>query len=192
MTRRPYSIPEDAEHELRAAGYAPLEPYPGTARQPWLSRCTGCGQHRTPNLATIRAGSRCHHTKPRPPQPVSSASRWLTLAQNVALSGGHLLLTARNLHLHAGSGAAPYATADMETGLTAAGLATLPLRIPHDLNAPVLVYTPKKPGVLRILHLTSQITEDTTTASHTAIRHLASLLTTHTPPSSSPPARNPA
>ncbi|MFJ3673579.1 hypothetical protein ACIPSE_44765 [Streptomyces sp. NPDC090106] len=47
--------------ELRAAGYEPQAPYPGTARQPWPSTCTTCKAARTPSLTTIRSGARCGH-----------------------------------------------------------------------------------------------------------------------------------
>ncbi|GHB88522.1 hypothetical protein GCM10010306_099460 [Streptomyces umbrinus] len=54
-----------AETELRAAGYEPIEPFPGSARAPWPSRCTTCKQSRRPSLSTIRSGKRCLHLPPQ-------------------------------------------------------------------------------------------------------------------------------
>jgi hypothetical protein len=52
---------EKAEAELRAAGYEPLDPYPGMHRKPWRSRCTTCGAERRPSIDSIRQGKRCKH-----------------------------------------------------------------------------------------------------------------------------------
>jgi hypothetical protein len=57
--------PEQAEKELREAGYEPLVPYPNNSKTPWLARCTTCGQERTPNMDTIRAKRRCKHLPPK-------------------------------------------------------------------------------------------------------------------------------
>lgn len=51
----------DADAELRAAGYEPLEPYPGTVAAQWHARCTTCGAERRPSLHDIRKGKRCGH-----------------------------------------------------------------------------------------------------------------------------------
>lgn len=53
-----------AAEELQAAGYRPKVTYPGTARDPWPSVCSVCGQDRRPSLSTIRAGIRCLHQTP--------------------------------------------------------------------------------------------------------------------------------
>jgi hypothetical protein len=50
-----------AEKELRAAGYEPLDPFPGMVRKPWRSRCVECGAERRPSIDTIRRGGRCKH-----------------------------------------------------------------------------------------------------------------------------------
>ena len=44
---------------MRAAGYEPLEPYPGAAAALWRCRCTGCGNERTPRLNNAHAGRGC-------------------------------------------------------------------------------------------------------------------------------------
>jgi hypothetical protein len=50
-----------AEAELRAAGYEPLDPYPGMHRKPWRSRCATCRAERRPSIDSIRQGKRCKH-----------------------------------------------------------------------------------------------------------------------------------
>lgn len=50
-----------AEADLRAAGYEPLDPFPGMVRKPWRSRCTTCGAERRPSIDSIRQGKRCKH-----------------------------------------------------------------------------------------------------------------------------------
>ncbi|MFC4328368.1 hypothetical protein ACFPC0_11070 [Streptomyces andamanensis] len=50
-----------AEDEAMAAGYEPMEPYPGRAAVMWKTKCVLCGQPRTVNLSMIRAGRRCGH-----------------------------------------------------------------------------------------------------------------------------------
>ena len=52
---------KQAEAELRAAGYEPLDPYPGMTRKPWRSRCAECGSERRPSIDSIRQGKRCKH-----------------------------------------------------------------------------------------------------------------------------------
>ncbi|WP_138902993.1 hypothetical protein [Streptomyces albidochromogenes] len=49
---------ERAEADLRAAGFEPLEPYPG-ARARWRCRHLACGSVVHPRLFRIRAGSGC-------------------------------------------------------------------------------------------------------------------------------------
>jgi hypothetical protein len=52
----------DEADELRAAGYEPVEPYPGTVVAQWLSRCVTCGAERRPTLRDVRRrGIRCAH-----------------------------------------------------------------------------------------------------------------------------------
>lgn len=52
---------EAAEEELRAAGYRPLEPYPGNVGIGWLAMCLTCGNPRRPSIGKIRQGRRCAH-----------------------------------------------------------------------------------------------------------------------------------
>lgn len=63
---------KQAEADLRAAGYEPLAPYPGTTRIPWPARCTTCGAERAPNMDTIRNGKRCKHVTPEEHRPWKS------------------------------------------------------------------------------------------------------------------------
>lgn len=58
------TTPEQALAEMRAAGYEPKGPYPGTVNGRWESTCTRCQGTRRPCLADIRQGRRCAHTKP--------------------------------------------------------------------------------------------------------------------------------
>ncbi|MFF7953986.1 hypothetical protein [Streptomyces griseorubiginosus] len=49
--------------EMRAAGFEPQIPYPGSVRKPWPSLCTTCKSLRTPCLMTVRSGKRCAHRR---------------------------------------------------------------------------------------------------------------------------------
>lgn len=53
----------EPNEEMRAAGYEPLEPYPGTVASQWLARCSICGAERRPSLHDIRKGKRCGHRR---------------------------------------------------------------------------------------------------------------------------------
>lgn len=65
MTGRPRGTsPEQAEEELRTAGYEPLEPYPGTVLALWLARCMECDLTRHITLNYVHRGRRCHHKDP--------------------------------------------------------------------------------------------------------------------------------
>ena len=49
---------------MRAAGFEPLEPYPGS-NQPWRCRCTRCGKESTPRYGHVSSrGSRCRYCVP--------------------------------------------------------------------------------------------------------------------------------
>lgn len=45
---------------MRAAGFEPLEDYPGS-HKPWRCRCTHCGHISTPMRASVRKGHGCRH-----------------------------------------------------------------------------------------------------------------------------------
>ncbi|WP_159037278.1 hypothetical protein [Streptomyces specialis] len=81
--RRPVTHAQ-ATAELRAAGYEPLETYPGNANTAWKVRCTdpSCRQTRLVWLAHIRPGQRrCGHRPPtRPPVDHTTAARELEAA----------------------------------------------------------------------------------------------------------------
>lgn len=51
--------PGQAEADMRAAGFEPLDPYPGHSRSPWRCQCTTCGRESTPCVEYVRRGSRC-------------------------------------------------------------------------------------------------------------------------------------
>lgn len=55
---------EQAQAEMRAAGYEPQAPYPGRGDIAWPSLCAQCGQPRRPKLNDIRNGVRCKHQIP--------------------------------------------------------------------------------------------------------------------------------
>jgi hypothetical protein len=50
-----------AVNAMRAAGFEPLEAYPGS-QPPWRCRCTLCGKESTPSYSNVKQGaSRCRH-----------------------------------------------------------------------------------------------------------------------------------
>jgi hypothetical protein len=51
--------PAAADADIRAAGFEPLEPYPGNTRTPWRCLCTTCGTQTAPRLEFVRRGSGC-------------------------------------------------------------------------------------------------------------------------------------
>ncbi|MEU9789125.1 hypothetical protein AB0E27_00625 [Streptomyces sparsogenes] len=53
------ALAETADWEFREAGFDPQEPFPGTVKAPWPSRCLECGAARQPSLAAVRRGARC-------------------------------------------------------------------------------------------------------------------------------------
>lgn len=55
---------EQAEGELRKAGYVPLKEYPGTPRASWPALCVECGRECRPSLTRIRSGKICRHGYP--------------------------------------------------------------------------------------------------------------------------------
>jgi hypothetical protein len=69
-------IPEDvAVDVMRAAGYVPLEQYPGSGN-PWCCRCTTCGQERTPRYTAVKMGNRCGNCHRG--RPTNKSSKALT------------------------------------------------------------------------------------------------------------------
>ena len=55
--------PVAAEAVMRAAGFIPLEPYPGSGR-PWRCRCDRCGNEVSPRYAAVASGAGSVHTVP--------------------------------------------------------------------------------------------------------------------------------
>ncbi|MET9878609.1 GIY-YIG nuclease family protein [Actinacidiphila glaucinigra] len=53
---------QDATAVMKAAGFEPLEPYPGSAR-PWRCRCGTCDQESTPTYSNVRGGTGCRHCR---------------------------------------------------------------------------------------------------------------------------------
>ena len=49
---------EEAVTFMRERGWEPQTAYPGQGK-PWPSRCTTCGRHRKPSLATVKKGNGC-------------------------------------------------------------------------------------------------------------------------------------
>lgn len=63
--KRRAGLSDAAVNEMRAAGFEPLEPYPG-ADKPWRSRHAQCGDELTPSLNTVRAnGTACRDCSAR-------------------------------------------------------------------------------------------------------------------------------
>ncbi|WIB34425.1 hypothetical protein [Curtobacterium sp. MCSS17_005] len=63
--KRRAGLADAAVAEMRAAGFEPLEPYPGTAK-PWRCRHELCGHERTPTLNTVRMnGTACRDCSAR-------------------------------------------------------------------------------------------------------------------------------
>lgn len=54
--------PVGAVEEMRAAGYEPLTPYPGAAKDGWIVSCRECGRMRSVSLSAARGGRTCAHT----------------------------------------------------------------------------------------------------------------------------------
>ncbi|MDT3399933.1 hypothetical protein RKE29_25430, partial [Streptomyces sp. B1866] len=67
--RTPPVTPAQAVAEMRAAGYEPIESYPGRATVSWSCRCLTCGAARRLKLSDARGGRRCRHVKGMPPPP---------------------------------------------------------------------------------------------------------------------------
>jgi hypothetical protein len=84
-SRRGYSHNEAAA-VMRAAGYEPLEDYPGRNRIPWRCRCMRCGAERTPILSNVIKGRRCQGCTSRR----SALRKWAdgTLGKAAAGSAG--------------------------------------------------------------------------------------------------------
>lgn len=61
-----------AEGEMRAAGWAPLEPYPGNTRAGWRCACTTCGRELRPSVERVRSRGGCAHGR-RGPRPRRAA-----------------------------------------------------------------------------------------------------------------------
>ncbi|MFF4652569.1 hypothetical protein [Streptomyces sp. NPDC001380] len=53
---------QEATEVVRAAGFEPLEPYPGSGR-PWRCRCRACGKESTPTYGNVRGGTGCRHCR---------------------------------------------------------------------------------------------------------------------------------
>ena len=71
---------EEAIEKLEAAGFAPLEPYPGS-RVPWKARCLICGNHVQPRLGYILRGGRgCPHCAGNSPATSEEALAEFTAA----------------------------------------------------------------------------------------------------------------
>lgn len=63
--KRRAGLAEAAVLQMRAAGFEPLEPYPGTDK-PWRSRHVVCGEERTPSVNTVRSrGTACRDCSAR-------------------------------------------------------------------------------------------------------------------------------
>lgn len=67
---KPPLSPAEAEALLRAAGYEPLAPYPGSRTYGWPSRCVACGTDRRPSIQNVEQGLRCKHGAKRERVPV--------------------------------------------------------------------------------------------------------------------------
>lgn len=60
----PVKLPEMGD-VLREAGYAPLEPYPGTPRKPWAVECLTCQR---PSRVRLLGLEPCSHEAPEAPR----------------------------------------------------------------------------------------------------------------------------
>lgn len=72
------TTPEQAEAEVRAAGYTPEKPYPGRVDQDWPLRCNDCDTSRPRTLKSVREGG--HRCKD---------CRYLSAEQAVAILAEH-------------------------------------------------------------------------------------------------------
>lgn len=94
---RPRYSARDAVRLLRAAGYEPLEKYPGGAGEPWLMECRTCQRQRHLRLSTVLSpqNGKCDHArpgqKPRRPAPRSPKVP-REIAEKEAVEAGYALL----------------------------------------------------------------------------------------------------
>jgi hypothetical protein len=65
---------------MRAAGFEPLEPYPGLAKAPWRCRCTRCGGIVSPTLTNVRQGGGCRSCAGQAPVDVNAVALELRAA----------------------------------------------------------------------------------------------------------------
>jgi hypothetical protein len=72
MVRGKQTTPEEAEAELRAAGYEPEEPYPGKVMTRWKVRCAECKYPYSVKLNNVRSTKqqRCTHKRLTPERAV--------------------------------------------------------------------------------------------------------------------------
>ena len=80
-------IPDDeAEAQMRAAGFRPLESYPGNSRKPWHCQCLVCGKESDPVLDSVRSqGTGCRHCAPNAPVDALHAEQTMRAAGFVPL-----------------------------------------------------------------------------------------------------------
>lgn len=84
---RPALGADEAEARLRAAGFVPLAPYPGSAR-PWPARHLGCGQTSSPKLNNVSSRSPSFCSKCMPGVPLSAdQARWFLETLGVRMLG---------------------------------------------------------------------------------------------------------
>lgn len=65
---------------MRAAGFEPVEPYPGLAKAPWQCRCTRCGGTPSPTLTNVRQGGGCQSCAGQAPVDVNAVALELRAA----------------------------------------------------------------------------------------------------------------
>jgi hypothetical protein len=71
---------ETAAEVMRAAGFEPVEPYPGLAKASWQCRCTRCGGSVSPTLANVRQGGGCQSCAGQAPADVNAIALELRAA----------------------------------------------------------------------------------------------------------------
>src|SRR5581483_5300207 len=63
---------ETAAEVMRAAGFEPVESYPGLAKAPWHCRCMRCGGISSPTLTNVRQGGGCRSCAGQAPVDVNA------------------------------------------------------------------------------------------------------------------------
>lgn len=72
---------DEAEAQMRDAGFKPLEPYSGSSTRPWRCQCLRCGKESRPYLTAVRLqGTGCRYCAPNAPLDAAKAEAQMRAA----------------------------------------------------------------------------------------------------------------